>query len=316
MNYEELYDQATAAACSGSLGVLLALASVSSIAVARAISEGGMNRLLAQAIERDPSRGMRLYRQVRWHLRSDVRRQFRSLLTKATLRSGYRIASRVPGRSMVALREYEPGLDFDIEETIQRLLESGKKMEHITYDDIVGIQRVERSRGAVIILDASGSMTGGKITAAALTAAVAAHLLRAEELAIVAFNTEPFVLKGARDRVPIQKVIEEILDISPLGYTNMRAALELAFREGMHIRRPDKRYVLITDGLYNVGGDPRPVASKMAGLNVIGVKSWGGRQTAAGMKICAELARLGGGKFIELSSSRHVPGVVAKVLGG
>ena len=41
-------------------------------------------------------------------------------------------------------------------------------------------------------------------------AAVAAHLMRADEYAIVAFNTEPFVLKGVRDKTPIERVIEEI----------------------------------------------------------------------------------------------------------
>ncbi len=314
LDYESLYARAASAAASGSLGELISLAALSSVAVARAVSEGGLDGTLLRSVERNPAAGMRLYRQIRWHLNPELRRRFRSLLSKVALRSGMRIASVAPGRSMRILTQYEPGMDFDAEETIQRLLSSGKSLQDLTYEDIVGVRMVERSRGAVIILDASGSMTGGKIAAAALSAAVAAHLMRADEYAIVAFNTEPFVLKGVRDRVPIERVIEEILDLAPLGYTNMKGALEVALKQGALIKRPDKRYVLITDGLYNVGGDPRSVARRLSGLNVIGVRGWGGRETAAGMRLCAELAKMGGGKFIELRSPQGVPTAVARIL--
>ncbi len=314
VDYESLYARAASAASAGALGELVSLAAVSSVAVARAVSKGGLDGALVRSLERNPAAGMRLYRQIRWHLNPELRRRFRSLLSKVALRSGLRLASTAPGRSMRLLTRYEPGMEFDPEETIQRLLASGKGLGELTYEDVVGVERVERSRGAVIILDASGSMTGGKIAAAALSAAVAAHLLRADEYAIVAFNTEPFVLKGVRDRTPIGRVIEEILDLAPLGYTNMRGALEAALREGALIKRADKRYVLITDGLYNVGGDPRSVARRLGGLNVIGVRGWGGRETAAGMRLCAELARIGGGRFIELRSPRGVPEAVARIL--
>ncbi len=313
--YSDVLRRARRAAAVGGVRELVELAEVNRYAVARAISEGGLGDLAA-SIQRDPPAAVRLYRQVRWYVREDLRRVFRSLVTKAIVRGGFLIASRVRGRSLTVRGSYEPGMDFDGDETIQKMLESGKLPEHLTYDDVVGLDRAERSRSAVIILDASGSMGGLKIASAALTAAVASHLMRGGEYAVLGFNSHPFVLKGGSERRDLRELISGILDLAPVGYTNLRSALSTALSEGRKLSRRDRRFILITDGLYNVGGDPRLEAARLRGLFVIHVPDSSPRGSRLGERICMDLSKVAGGSFLRLDRLQDVPLAVARALSG
>ncbi|HDI86306.1 MAG TPA: hypothetical protein ENF83_02730, partial [Candidatus Korarchaeota archaeon] len=58
LDYKSLYTRATSAAASGSLGELISLAALSSVAVARAVSEGGLEGTFLRSVERNPAAGM------------------------------------------------------------------------------------------------------------------------------------------------------------------------------------------------------------------------------------------------------------------
>ncbi|RLG47115.1 MAG: hypothetical protein DRO06_03330 [Thermoproteota archaeon] len=312
--YEALYRAAVAAASAGGVRALLSLAPESKYAVARAVEEF-FGEALIEAVERDPMAGVALYRQIRWQMREDLRRVFRSVLVKSILRGTALVRrGRARGRTRYA-GEYEPGDDFDLEATIERLLESGKRPSELSYEDVVAIKRGRKVESAVLILDTSGSMSGKKIATAAVLTAVTANLLSGGEVAVIAFNTEPVVLKGADEEVNVEELVGEILDLSPVGYTNLRAALEMAASEAGRMKSRRRVFILVTDGLYNVGGDPRPAASRLRGLRIFRVPGRG-VWSPVGERICKELSLVSDGSLTTVERVWDIPRVLRKILPG
>ena len=309
LEYEDIFRLSLNAILKGDIDLLMLIARFNWIVVSRALSQISLDEIAPQ-LELDPIKAVVLYRSTRWGINESMRKAFRRLVAKAIMRGGKRIVSRVRGKSIRVRKYYEPGDDFDVEETIELLLESACSPKMITYDHIVGIGRMERKAKAIIILDTSGSMSGEKIAHAAISASVAAHLLRGGELCLITFNSDADVRK-ASSPAEATKLIEEILDVVPIGYTNIKRALEIAKREGEKIKG-EYVYLLITDGNYNVGGDPREIAADMRRLNVIFAP--GPIGSTRGRKVCEDLARLGNGRFVQIGSYSEIPYVVPDLL--
>ncbi len=309
LEYEDILDLSLRAILKGDIDLLMLIARFNWIIVSRALSQTSIDEIAPQ-LELDPIKAVILYRSTRWGINESMRKVFRRLVAKAIMRGGKRIVSRVRGKSIKVRKDYESGDDFDVEETIELLLESACSPKLITYDHIVGIGRMERKVKAIIILDTSGSMSGEKIAHAAISASVAAHLLRGGELSLITFNSDANVRRASSQAETI-KLIEEILDVVPIGYTNIKRALELAKKEGERIKG-EYIYLLITDGNYNVGGDPREVAAEMRRLNVIFAP--GPIGSTRGRRVCEDLAKLGNGRFVQLRSYSEIPYVVPDLL--
>ncbi len=308
MDYEKLKKVVIRALSLSNTKLLVKIAEINHVVVARALSESLHENLLDSIVERDPESSIRLYRLVRWKLNERARALFRSLLSKVILRRS-RVSMNLfegNGRGRYYGR-YEAGDDFEVELTIERLISSGKPIDHVSYDDVVAIKRGKRRGGLVIILDASGSMSGSKILRAATTAAIASHFVDKRELSVIGFNNKAFFIKSINDKKSIKKVVEEILDIVPLGYTNMYDALRLALEEGRRMKNPS--YILLTDGEYNVGGDPYALAEKIR-LNVIYLSD----NRKRGSKTCKELAEAGGGRYYEVRDVRRIPHILTELL--
>jgi len=309
LEYEDIFQLSLKAILKGDLDLLMLIARFNWIVVSRALSEASIDEIAPQ-LELDPIKSVILYRSTRWGINESMRKTFRRLVAKAIMRGGRRIVSHVHGKSIGVRKYYEPGDDFDLEETIERLIESASPPGLITYDHIVGIGRMERKAKAIIILDTSGSMSGEKIAHAAISASVAAHLLRGGELCLITFNSDADI-RRASSPAEATKLIEDILDVVPIGYTNIKRALELAKKEGEKMKG-EYVYLLITDGNYNVGGDPREVAAEMRKLNVIFAP--GPIGNSRGRRVCEDLARLGNGRFIQIESYSEIPYVVPELL--
>ncbi len=309
LEYEDIFQLSLNAILRGDVDLLMLIAKFNWIAVSRALSQFPIDEI-APKLEIDPVKAVILYRSTRWGINESMRLAFRRLVAKAIMRGGKKILSRVRGKSVTIRKQYEPGDDFDLEETLELLMEEARSPRTMTYDHVVGIGKVERKLKAIIILDTSGSMSGEKIAHAAISASVAAHLLRGGELCLITFNSDANV-RRASCPAEATRLIEEILDVVPIGYTNIRKALELAKKEGERIRG-EYVYLLITDGNYNIGGDPREVAAEMRGLNVIFAPGRIG--SSRGQRVCEDLARLGNGRFVRICSYSEIPYIVPDLL--
>ena len=255
-----------------------------------------LERLKSEA-EKKPLDLVSLYCNIRFFLPKGLRESLRKIVARSIVKFGSRTFSRISHGARRLLSDQPPG-ELDIEETIENLLEKGGRLDSLSSDDFRYIKPYSRRIGVVAILDLSGSMTGLKISVASVICAVIAFKARFGQYGIVGFDTEPYILKQSWKNIPPEVTVEKILDSTTGGYTNITSALKLARRELRYIKAPRKFAVLITDGAYNVGGDPRFEASKFRRLHVVGI----GSKNGYGGLVCRDIAQMGGGKYIPAST--------------
>ncbi len=287
---------------------LIELALMNPLAVSKAINESGNSEFL-DYLDREAEKGNlnvgKLYYLLKNKLGQTLLSIFKKLAVKSIIKGTYRVTK--PGRGKIkGTSPYKPGkTDFNMEATLDNVL--GKEI--ITYEDILGIEKKRKRKGGVIILDVSGSMQGDKIINAALIASVAAHQLRKDDYSFMMFSEDVKVMKRAGERRKVDKLILDVLNVHPIGYTDISKALEEGFKQLQKIRSKNKWAILITDGMYNRGGNPAVMAKKFGNLNVIGVpgQQWG-------KIVCRMLAQVGNGKYIEVKRYSEIPRVIKKLM--
>ena len=126
---------------------------------------------------------------------------------------------------------YTLGDDFeliDLEETISNLLEGGKTVEMISNDDFLVSKTTDGLRCLVLELDISGSMTGNKLAQMALCTTMLVYAFKPEEIALIFFESNTHKLKNLDENVELEKVVDELLDITARGGTCINHALKWA----------------------------------------------------------------------------------------
>jgi rRNA-processing protein FCF1 len=108
-------------------------------------------------------------------------------------------------------------------------------LTRMNFESIARIRRARRGRN-VLVLDKSGSMRRYSVYASLAAATLAPSVSR-----LVVFDAEVNVI-GSVERIPLTKLIENILSTQYSGYTNIVAALKEAAR-GL----PPSRLILVSD---------------------------------------------------------------------
>jgi Mg-chelatase subunit ChlD len=309
LDYDKMKEIADYYLINGDLNGLLALSNYSQVLVAELISEKGLPERVVLSMERDPEAAVKLYRQVRWKLNERSRSLFKRLIAKIVIKISSGDSRGFSVNSREYSRAYSPGMEFDLERTIERIIERCKNVDEIRYEDIVASDKRKRDKSLIIILDSSGSMTGKKILLAMMIAAIASHKLRGGRYGIVGFNSTAFIIKSPMDDKDSIRVIEEILDLVPIGYTNIADGLKKGLEISYHLKNP--KYLLITDGEYNVGEDPRKIAKRFKNLCVIHTK---GKRDSKGSALCREIARIGGDKYFSIDDIKQIQRVMRSIL--
>ncbi len=252
----------------------------------------------------------RMYFVMRGILDAQRRQIFRRMARSSLLRMSLRVAGQGLRGDLPRRGEYYSGLDFDEEETIEQSIEKYPlEVPPLRNQDIIGLERRPRQKNGVLILDTSGSMMGVKNSTAALAAAILAYAMRRDNYSVIIFNTKAIRIKGFKEDIKIQEIVDKILDLEAVGYTNISDALRVTSQELRPLKTHFKWALLLTDGAYNQGGDPRPLCRAITKLHVINLpgKKWG-------QKVCRDLARIGGGKYVAVSTYQEVPRALMKIL--
>lgn len=252
----------------------------------------------------------RLYFVMRGELDPKRKRVFRRLARTALLKQSLRIAGEGLRGDIIKIAPYQPGMDFDLDRTFEQTLEKYPDgIPVLGFDDIVGIDRIQRKKSGILILDTSGSMVGERNINAALTAAIMAYSMRKDDYAVVGFNTRSFMIKKFKETKNTQEIVDALLDLEAIGHTNIEDALKVAAKELDKLKTRFKWAIIFTDGVYNKGKDPRYLAKAFPKLHVVNLpgKKWG-------QKVCQDLARLSGGKYVSVSKYEHGPRALMKIL--
>ncbi|MHA1594845.1 MAG: vWA domain-containing protein [Candidatus Baldrarchaeia archaeon] len=262
-------------------------------AIEALITEPPANVILRKAAYEFPRQTYALFFLLRRKLPPDIKKRFLDAIKSALVRKIIGISFTMGRREKKRTYDFHEEFheEFDLDETLERLLE--KRMSPLSYSDIVWLKRMEKRNACILMLDTSGSMYGEKNLIAAMAAITVAYRLKNSELGIVAFNTSAMVVKHVNSRENIGVVLDKILELEASGYTNIRDALRKGLAELRKSKAKKRWGLLITDGMYNTGGDPRPLARKFPKLHVIALPA----QNPHGLKVCRDLAYLGKGRL-------------------
>ncbi|MHA1686871.1 MAG: vWA domain-containing protein [Candidatus Heimdallarchaeaceae archaeon] len=309
MTYYEIKKATELAIDVDNMPAIQGLAISNRFAVAEALNSKKGYTLLARRASRGDDSAPELFFMLRTALNEKMRPVFRRLARQVILTTAFGVAGQGIRGEVFEFTDYEPGLDeFDIDETLERFLENRSRI--LKNEDIVSLERKERMKTAVLMFDTSGSLYGERFTTAALAVAVMAYNLAKDNYSVIIFNTKAKIIKHIQEKVRTDELINRILESESAGYTNISEALKFGGVELEKIKRKNKFGILVTDGAFNRGGDPRPYLKYFPKLHVIGLpakQQWGKR-------VCQDLARLGRGKFVEVSSYKQIPRVLMRLL--
>jgi len=247
---------------------------------------------------------------LRW-MDDDVKRHAKRLAAAAVLQRAQRLVGPLRGPTRL---ERGPQLapddgELDIEATLDNLV--GKA--YAEADDIVVERRVEQRRQVVLMVDTSGSMAGENMALAAVAAAVLALKMHPGDLAIVAFSADARHIVGIGEQPPVREIVRRLLDRPCAGPTNIAAGLEAGAEQLALGRDPRRSAVLISDGQYTVGHDPRKAAARFPSLHVLHTLAAERTARPVGFwitplrQVGADVARVGSGRLIPVRSFEELP---------
>lgn len=250
----------------------------------------------------------RNYSHLRFSLGSPVLAELaRRIAIRATIRRVLQLLGPVSLPTHVERGAFIAGSDaeIDIDETLERIMGH----ERIEPDDVVVENRAPRELAVALILDASLSMTGDKLAMASAAIAVLAYRLKTVDYLLITFNDRPTTLKRVDESKHMDDLVSDLLSSNASGYTNIDAALRKGTEELHRARTRNRVGILITDGNYTVGADPKDAAAAYKRLFVVMTESHDCKPGE-----CEVMAMNGGGQMFTVSSFDEIPRVLYRVL--
>jgi Mg-chelatase subunit ChlD len=207
------------------------------------------------------------------------------------------------GTSRLAIVDRD-GPDVDLDATLER-------SPRPTEGDLRWRGWRSSARATVLLIDASGSVAGRPLASAVTTAgALAAGLRPGDELGVVAFWSRAVVLRPRSSPTPASAVLDALFDLRGGSTTDLALGLRTALAQLRDARAAQREVVVLTDGAWNEGEDPVPVAAR-AGMTVSVLRTVDSPEAIAA---CSRLAGAGGGRHAPLLRASDAPAAVAAVL--
>ncbi|MFX0076940.1 MAG: VWA domain-containing protein, partial [Candidatus Hermodarchaeota archaeon] len=214
------------------------------------------------------------------------------------------------------VRPYTIGDDFeniDLEETIFNLLEKGKKLDHINYDDFYVYETAKGLRSFCFELDISGSMTGEKLAYMAICVTMLVYGMRKDEIGVAFFESDAHVLKNLSEKIEMEKLADELLTVSAKGGTRLQSALEWAnkqFKE--HSSSREKLNVLFTDAeIFDIQQAIEELR-KFRSLNVDFILV--SPESSFNLKEAEKMVKISGGQLLTIKDWNEFPKLMSEII--
>lgn len=222
------------------------------------------------------------------------------LAARAVIRRACRLVG--PMRIAKRLRHAVMTDPFRGELDIERTFENAIGKDTPDDSDWIVATREEHERAVCLMMDASLSMSGQNLALAALAVAVLALKIPEGDLSVVAFDSTARLLTRLGEPRPAHAVVEAVLRLPARGYTNLEAALEKGGRELGRCAHARRVGLLVTDGVYTVGGDPSRWAVQFPRLHVLMTEDH-----KVNEDLCLKLTRLGQGELFRVKRLEEMP---------
>ncbi|TFF98895.1 MAG: VWA domain-containing protein [Promethearchaeota archaeon] len=228
-----------------------------------------------------------------------------------------RLGSSISGPMPInILRPYTVGDDIsniDLEETINNILEKGKKLSHINYDDFYVYETAKGERNVCIELDISGSMSGEKLAYMAICTTMLCFALKKDELGLCFFESNTHILKEMGKKADLEELADELLTITAKGGTVIQKALEWArrqFKENSESR--EKLNILFTDA--EVHDLERAMEElrifRSMGVDFILVCP----EASFSMEDAKKMVKIAGGELLSINDWNEFPNLISEII--
>ncbi len=214
------------------------------------------------------------------------------------------------------VRPYTIGDDFeniDLEETIFNLLEKGKELDHIDYDDFYVYETAKGLRSSCFELDISGSMSGDKLAYMSICITMLCYGMRKDEFGITFFESDTHVLKELDEKIDLEKLADDLLSVAARGGTRIQSALEWAnkqFKE--HSSSREKLNVLFTDAeIFDLRESMQELrVMRSLGVDFILICP----ETSYNLKEAEKMVKTAGGQLITIKDWNEFPKLISEII--
>lgn len=267
---------------------------------------------LAGALDDDPDAAVDLLAGMARATDRELRRQARAVAAELLVPVARHGSARPSPGVRRLVTAAGGGLELDLDATFSLIAER-------PYPDASDLRwRAWRrpGRAYVLVVDASGSVTGRPLdTAVVCAAALASRLQPTDELAAVAFWSRAVVLRAMASAEPPAKVLDALFDLRGGDTTDLAGGLAAALAQAGQARSSQRELLVLTDGMANAGNDPVAVAATAstsgASVHVLGLS-----EEPEAVERCRALAGAGAGRFAPLLRAGDAGRAVAEVLDG
>jgi Mg-chelatase subunit ChlD len=214
------------------------------------------------------------------------------------------------------VRPYTIGDDFeniDLEETIFNLLEKGKELDHINYDDFYVYETAKGLRSSCFELDISGSMTGDKLAYMSICVTMLSYGMRKDELGISFFESNTHVLKQLDEKVDLEKIADDLLSVTARGGTRIQSALEWANKQFKdHSSSREKLNVLFTDAeIFDIQEAMQELRiMRSLGVDFILVCP----ETSFNLNEAKKMVKIAGGQLLTIKDWNEFPKLISDII--
>jgi len=270
--------------------------------------EPGVFRESALDSPAEPQEALELLVDVARAAEPDLRDLARRLAGRVLVRFAQAPSTSSPGPGVGRLQRtaWRPGMDIDLDGSLEPLLEARATGRTPAEDALRGVAWARRSTAVCLLVDRSGSMGGSRVLAAALAAAAVAQRTD-DDYSVIAFADDAVVVKGQGEERSPEAVVDDLLALVGYGMTDVALALRTAREELARSTAGRRVAILLSDCRSTNGDDPTAVAAALDEVHVL---------APTGQTDEAEhLARAGGGRCVELSGPLAVPAALSALMG-
>ncbi|WP_245633588.1 vWA domain-containing protein [Amycolatopsis jejuensis] len=211
------------------------------------------------------------------------------------------------GRGVGKLRRdrADRGGELDLDRSLPALVDAAAIGGVPPVDELVARRWARPELALCLVIDTSGSMTGARLAAAALTAAACAWRAPAEH-AVVSFARTADVIRPIRSSRSKASVVDAVLSLRGHGVTALSTALRKANEQLASSQAARKTVILLSDCRATDDQDPVPAARACEELLIL-----------APAEDCEEAERFAtttGARWHPLSGAAAAPAALAALL--